>query len=70
MGTHTYIYIDSHVCSQQEKKKQTVPLILLPAFQDSEYYNSLVWIKENDPTDLDIHFSVEEDHFGEVGSTQ
>ncbi|PVD19538.1 hypothetical protein C0Q70_20027 [Pomacea canaliculata] len=33
---------------------------------DSEYYNSLVWIKENDPTDLDIHFSVEEDHFGEL----
>ncbi|KAK7496832.1 hypothetical protein BaRGS_00011812 [Batillaria attramentaria] len=33
---------------------------------DSEYYNSLVWIKENDPSDLELHFSVEEDHFGEI----
>ena len=34
--------------------------------QDSEYFNSMVWIKENDPSDLELHFSVEEDHFGEV----
>ena len=34
--------------------------------QDSEYYNSLVWIMENDPVDLDLTFSVEEDYFGEV----
>ncbi|XP_048258981.1 E3 ubiquitin-protein ligase NEDD4-like isoform X2 [Haliotis rufescens] len=33
---------------------------------DSEYYNSLVWIKENDPEDLELHFSVEEDQFGEI----
>eukprot|EP00106_Octopus_bimaculoides_P008727 XP_014776169.1 PREDICTED: E3 ubiquitin-protein ligase NEDD4-like [Octopus bimaculoides] len=32
---------------------------------DSEYHNSLVWIKENDPTELDIRFCVEEDYFGE-----
>nr|XP_022331309.1 E3 ubiquitin-protein ligase NEDD4-like isoform X2 [Crassostrea virginica] len=33
---------------------------------DSEYYNSLVWIMENDPVDLDLTFSVEEDYFGEI----
>ncbi|KAL8615914.1 hypothetical protein ACOMHN_034590 [Nucella lapillus] len=33
---------------------------------DSEYFNSMVWIKENDPSDLELHFSVEEDHFGEI----
>lgn len=33
---------------------------------DSEYYNSLVWIMENDPVDLDLRFSVEEDYFGEI----
>ncbi|XP_070202594.1 E3 ubiquitin-protein ligase NEDD4-like isoform X3 [Littorina saxatilis] len=33
---------------------------------DSEYFNSMVWIKDNDPSDLELHFSVEEDHFGEI----
>ncbi|RUS88113.1 hypothetical protein EGW08_004166, partial [Elysia chlorotica] len=33
---------------------------------DSEYYNSLIWIQENDPADLEMTFSVEEDQFGEV----
>ena len=36
--------------------------------QDSEYYNSLVWIRDNDPTDLELTFSVEEDYFGEVSN--
>ncbi|XP_065168760.1 E3 ubiquitin-protein ligase Nedd-4 isoform X2 [Atheta coriaria] len=31
---------------------------------DSEYYKSLLWIKENDPSDLDLTFSVDEDTFG------
>jgi len=31
---------------------------------DSEYYNSLLWIKENDPTPLELTFSVDEDNFG------
>lgn len=31
---------------------------------DSEYYNSLLWIKENDPTELELTFSVDEDNFG------
>jgi len=31
---------------------------------DPEYYNSLVWIMENDPTGLDLTFSVEDDQFG------
>ncbi|KAJ8304000.1 hypothetical protein KUTeg_017583 [Tegillarca granosa] len=33
---------------------------------DSEYFNSLIWIKDNDPEDLDLTFSVEEDYFGEL----
>jgi len=31
---------------------------------DPEYYNSLCWILENDPTALDLTFSVEADEFG------
>lgn len=34
--------------------------------QDSEYYNSLNWILENDPEDLDLTFSVDEELFGQV----
>ncbi|XP_066923959.1 E3 ubiquitin-protein ligase NEDD4-like isoform X2 [Clytia hemisphaerica] len=35
---------------------------------DSEYHNSLVWLLENDPEDLDLRFQVEEEVFGEVVS--
>ncbi|KAK1218494.1 E3 ubiquitin-protein ligase tom1 [Marasmius sp. AFHP31] len=31
---------------------------------DPEYYNSLCWILENDPTPLELTFSVEDDDFG------
>lgn len=31
---------------------------------DSEYYKSLLWIKENDPLGLDLTFAVDEDSFG------
>lgn len=31
---------------------------------DSEYYKSLLWIKENDPSDLSLTFSVDEESFG------
>ncbi|OJA08666.1 hypothetical protein AZE42_01166 [Rhizopogon vesiculosus] len=31
---------------------------------DPEYYNSLCWILDNDPTPLDLTFSVEADEFG------
>lgn len=31
---------------------------------DSEYYNSLLWIKENNPTELGLTFSVDEDSLG------
>uniref|UniRef100_A0A8C0EG67 HECT-type E3 ubiquitin transferase n=1 Tax=Bubo bubo TaxID=30461 RepID=A0A8C0EG67_BUBBB len=34
---------------------------------DSEYYNSLRWILENDPTELDLRFIVDEELFGQVG---
>lgn len=33
---------------------------------DSEYYNSLNWILENDPEDLDLTFCVDEELFGQV----
>ncbi|XP_045118389.1 E3 ubiquitin-protein ligase Nedd-4-like isoform X8 [Portunus trituberculatus] len=35
---------------------------------DSEYYNSLLWIQENDPADLDLTFSVDEETFGRTTS--
>ena len=41
-----------------------VTLFLLS--KDSEYYNSLQWILENDPEDLDLTFSVDEELFGKV----
>lgn len=43
-------------------------LYLLPvaSLQDSEYYNSLKWILENDPTELDLRFCIDEDNFGQV----
>lgn len=31
---------------------------------DSEYYNSLLWIKENDPSELELTFSIDEDSLG------
>ncbi|XP_076322509.1 E3 ubiquitin-protein ligase Nedd-4-like isoform X2 [Tachypleus tridentatus] len=33
---------------------------------DTEYYNSLVWIMENDPTELELTFSVDEELFGKM----
>lgn len=33
---------------------------------DNEYFNSLIYIKDNDPEDLDLHFAVDEDVFGQV----
>lgn len=33
---------------------------------DTEYYNSLRWIMENDPKELDLSFSVDEDFFGQM----
>ncbi|CAK8678232.1 unnamed protein product [Clavelina lepadiformis] len=33
---------------------------------DSEYYNSLKWILENDPTGLDLYFTVDEELFGQM----
>lgn len=37
---------------------------------DSEYYKSLLWIKENDPSDLDLTFSVDEESFGHTSVHQ
>lgn len=33
---------------------------------DTEYHNSLLWIKENDPTELDLTFQVDEENFGKM----
>ncbi|XP_045216399.2 E3 ubiquitin-protein ligase NEDD4-like isoform X2 [Mercenaria mercenaria] len=33
---------------------------------DSEYYNSMCYIRDNDPECLDLYFSIEEDYFGEI----
>ncbi|XP_056268364.1 E3 ubiquitin-protein ligase NEDD4-like isoform X2 [Pseudoliparis swirei] len=33
---------------------------------DNEYFNSLKWILENDPTDLDLRFAIDEELFGQT----
>lgn len=33
---------------------------------DTEYYSSLLWIKENDPSELGLTFCIDEDSFGET----
>uniref|UniRef100_A0A4W3I3K7 HECT-type E3 ubiquitin transferase n=1 Tax=Callorhinchus milii TaxID=7868 RepID=A0A4W3I3K7_CALMI len=33
---------------------------------DGEYFNSLRWILENDPTELDLRFCIDEDNFGQT----
>ncbi|XP_062860944.1 E3 ubiquitin-protein ligase NEDD4-like isoform X2 [Trichomycterus rosablanca] len=33
---------------------------------DSEYFNSLKWILENDPSDLDLRFTIDEELFGQT----
>ncbi|XP_028999782.1 E3 ubiquitin-protein ligase NEDD4-like isoform X2 [Betta splendens] len=33
---------------------------------DSEYFNSLMWIVQNDPTDLDLRFTIDEELFGQT----
>ncbi|CAL8350146.1 unnamed protein product [Merluccius merluccius] len=33
---------------------------------DSEYFNSLKWILENDPADLDLRFTIDEELFGQT----
>ncbi|KAM6394717.1 E3 ubiquitin-protein ligase NEDD4-like isoform 4-T4 [Rhynochetos jubatus] len=33
---------------------------------DSEYYNSLKWILENDPAELDLMFCIDEENFGQT----
>ena len=37
---------------------------------DAEYYNSLVWIRDNDPKDLALTFEVDEDVLGRTVPTE
>ena len=37
---------------------------------DSEYYNSLKWILENDPECLDLKFTVDEEGFGTINEVR
>jgi len=37
---------------------------------DTEYFNSLIWIKENDPSELDLAFQVDEENFGQTVSIE
>ncbi|MCP9258022.1 E3 ubiquitin-protein ligase NEDD4 [Dirofilaria immitis] len=37
---------------------------------DNEYFNSLIYIKDNNPEDLDLHFAVDEDVFGQMNSVE
>ena len=43
---------------------------MLMLFKDSEYYNSLKWLQDNDPEDLDLRFQVEEEAFGKISSRE
>ena len=40
------------------------------SFQDMEYYNSLNWILDNDPADLDLTFTVDEEVYGVTQQTE
>ena len=33
---------------------------------DTEYHTSLLWIKDNDPAEMDLTFQVDEENFGQV----
>lgn len=37
---------------------------------DTEYFNSLIWIKENDPDELELAFQVDEENFGQTVSIE
>lgn len=37
---------------------------------DMEYYNSLLWIKENDPSELMLTFCVDEETFGHTSQRE
>lgn len=37
---------------------------------DTEYYNSLQWIRENDPTELELAFQIDEENFGQTISVE
>jgi len=37
---------------------------------DSEYHKSLLWIRDNDPTELDLTFCVDEDSFGHTSQRE
>ncbi|XP_072752875.1 E3 ubiquitin-protein ligase Nedd-4 isoform X1 [Anoplolepis gracilipes] len=37
---------------------------------DSEYYNSLLWIKENDPSGLELTFCLDEESFGHTSQRE
>lgn len=37
---------------------------------DNEYYNSLIYIKDNDPSELDLRFAVDEEVFGTTQSRE
>lgn len=44
----------------------SIKCLLFFSFQDGEYFNSLKWILEHDPTDLDMRFTIDEELFGQV----
>ena len=37
---------------------------------DTEYFNFLIWIKENDPDELELAFQVDEENFGQTVSIE
>ncbi|XP_017694619.1 PREDICTED: E3 ubiquitin-protein ligase NEDD4-like [Lepidothrix coronata] len=54
------------LCGSSRSPPFANPRFVNSAPQDSEYYNSLKWILENDPTELDLMFCIDEENFGQT----
>ena len=37
---------------------------------DAEFYKSLLWIKENDPSEMELTFQVDEENLGQIISRE
>ena len=58
-------------CGCWQSPSSSLPLSRPAALKDLEslepaFYNSLLWIQENDPEPLDLTFTVEEEAFGQL----
>ena len=64
MYFYVYIFFCLQVLLQEEVNLKDMEQV------DVDYYNSLKWIQDNDPTCLDLTFTMEKDMFGETVTTE